>query len=113
MCPGDVRREPLDLTGPVAPTIAPALDPTQSRVCDCAARLHAPAYVDLVFTSRPSEGRVTVEAKDDEDEQDPLLGPPFVACVGTVEVRFAKRPAAACGGAGGSVVYPVRLELAQ
>jgi hypothetical protein len=111
MCPDDVRREALDPAGPVAPALAPGLDPARERVCGCASRVAPPPFVDLVFTAKPSEGRVTVEAKDDDDA-DPTLGPAFAACVGTVTASFSPLPAGGCSGAGAATyVYPVRLEL--
>ena len=112
MCPSDVKREPLDPTGPMGSSLTPALDPARDRVCSCAARMAPPAFVDLVFTAKPDEGRVTVEAKDDE-ELDPTLGPPFLACVGTVTATFAAGRTSACeGGGAATFVYPVRLDLA-
>jgi hypothetical protein len=111
MCPGDVRREALDPSGPLAPALVPALDPARERVCGCAARLRPPPFVDLVFTANLPEGRVRAEAKGDADEFDSELGAPFVACVGTVVASFPPMHATGCGGAAATVVYPVRLEL--
>ena len=113
LCPSDVKREPLDPNGPMAPALAPALDPARERVCGCAARMQPPAFVDLVFTAKPEDGRVTIEAKGDE-ELDPTLGPPFLACVGTLTASFAPVHGGACeGGGAGTIVYPVRLDLAE
>jgi hypothetical protein len=106
MCPSDVRREPLDPQGPMAPALAPGLDPARERVCGCASRVPPPPFVDLVFTAKPEEGRVTVEAKDDDE-----LNPAFVQCIGTVTANFARRPGAECEGGPATYVYPVRLEL--
>jgi hypothetical protein len=112
MCPSDVRRAALDPAGPMAPALAPGLDPARDRVCGCASRMPPPPFVDLVFTAKPVEGRVTVEAKDD-DELDPALGPAFVQCVGTVTAKFAPAHGGGCeGGGAATYVYPVRLELA-
>jgi hypothetical protein len=112
MCPSDVHREALDPAGPMAPALAPGLDPARDRVCGCASRMPPPPFVDLVFTARPDEGRVTVEAKDD-DELDPAVGPAFVQCVGKVTAKFASAHAGGCeGGGAATYVYPVRLELA-
>jgi hypothetical protein len=112
LCPDDVRREALDPAGPVAPALAPGLDPARERVCGCASRLAPPPFVDLVFTAKPREGSVTVEAKADDDA-DPTLGPAFAACVGTVTAKFAPTPqGGGCGGGGAATyVYPVRLDL--
>lgn len=112
MCPGDVRRETLDSKGPLAAALSPGLGPARERVCGCAERIHAPAFVDLVFTAKFDEGRVSVEAKADDDETDPDLGPPFVACVGTVTAAFTPRRGPACGdGVATSAIYPVRIEI--
>jgi hypothetical protein len=112
MCPSDVRREPLDPNGPLAPSLAAGLDPARERVCQCAAQLPVPPFVDLVFTAKLDEGRVTVEAKNDDD-LDPAAGPRFVECIGTVTARSAPMPGAACGaGAPATLVYPVRVDLA-
>jgi hypothetical protein len=112
MCPGDVRRAALDPKGPLAGALSPGLEPARERVCGCAERMHAPPFVDLVLTAKLDEGRVTVEAKGDDDELDPELGPPFVACVGTVTATFSPRHGPPCGsGTATSAVYPVRIEI--
>jgi hypothetical protein len=112
MCPADVRREALDPKGPLAAAISPGLAPARQRVCDCAERLRAPAFVDLVFTAKLDEGRVTVEAKADDDESDPELTPAFVACVGSLVATFTPRRAPACGdGVATSAIYPVRIDI--
>jgi hypothetical protein len=113
VCAREVRRQALDQAKNLARSLAPALDPARERVCACAERMRAPTFVDLVFTSKPEEGRVTVQASG-EDDLDPQLGPPFVACVGTLVARFAPLSSEACSDAGkASVVYPVRLDLDQ
>ena len=110
-CPGDVQRVPLDPAGPMARALAPALDPARERICGCIGRVKAPPFVDLVFTANPEEGRVTVQA-DDNGDVEPEVGPPFVACIGTIVATFAPVASQACpDGAKASVVYPVRLEL--
>ena len=112
VCANDVRRQPLDESGETMHALSPGLAPARERVCACAGKLAPPAFVDLVFTAKPEDGRVTVQASGDQD-LDPELGPAFVACVGTVSVTFAPRPSDACSGAGKvSFVYPVRLDLA-
>lgn len=112
LCAGDVRREPLDPKGPLAGALAPGLEPARARVCGCAERMHAPPFVDLVLTAKLDEGRVTVEAKADDEELDPDLGPPFVACVGSLTATFTPRRGPPCGsGAATSAVYPVRIEI--
>lgn len=109
-CPGDVQRKPLDPSGPMAAALAPALDPARDRVCSCAARMQPPPAIDLVFTAKGREGRVTVEAKDDDD---PEGGAAFADCVGTPAATFAPAAADVCpAGAPATLVYPVRLELA-
>ena len=111
MCPSDVQRRPLDPAGPIAAALAPALDPAHDRVCGCAAKLAPPPFVDLVFTAKPGDQTVSVQAKNDE-ELDPTLGPAFVACVGTVTARAGGTSGTCEGGGAATVVYPVRLELA-
>ena len=110
VCPSDVRREAFDAASVIARALSPALGPARDRVCDCAGRVHPPAFVDLVFTARPEEGRVTVKAGD--DDLDPDLGPAFVACVGALVAAFAPLPSEACPAAEkASFVFPVRLGL--
>jgi hypothetical protein len=112
VCAHEVRRQALDPQGAVARSLSPALDPTRERVCGCVERLRAPAFVDLVFTAKPEEGRVTVQASS-EDDLDPELGPPFVACVGAVVARFAPSISDECTVPGKTLfVYPVRVDLA-
>jgi hypothetical protein len=111
VCAHDVRREGFDDSGEIARALFPVLDPARERVCGCVHRGRPPAFVDLVFTARPEEGRVVAQAESNE-ELDPDLGPPFVACVGTVVATYAPVPSLVCPGAGkASFVYPVRLEL--
>lgn len=116
VCSSDVRREPLDPAGPLAPSLAAGLDPARDRVCSCAKQGDPPPFVDLVFTAKPDQGSVTVQAKD-EDTSSLAAGEgapagPFVACVGTIEARFPPKAVPACGeGAAATIIYPVRLEL--
>jgi hypothetical protein len=112
VCSSDVRRQALDPTTASARALFAALDPTRERVCACVARLRSPEFVDLVFTAKPEEGRTTVQAAGDDD-LDPVLGPPFVACVGTIAVAFAPLSSDACASGKASLVYPVRLELGR
>jgi hypothetical protein len=109
LCPGDVQRKPLDPNGPMAAALAPALDPARDRVCSCAARMQPPPVIDLVFTAKGREGRVMVEAKDDDDREGAAA---FVGCVGTPTATFAPAAANVCpAGAPATLVYPVRVEL--
>lgn len=111
VCAHDVRRAALAESSAFERALGPALDPARDRVCACAGRVRPPAFVDLVFTAHPEEGRVTVQAGADDD-LDPELGPAFVACVGTVAAAFAPIRAEVCAETGkSSFVYPVRVEL--
>jgi hypothetical protein len=110
VCPRDVRRASLDESSAFRQALPPALDPAHDRVCACAARLHPPPFVDLVFTAHPDEGRVTVTANGDE-ENDAQLAPPFIACVGTVNATFDAVHSGVCPDGPASLVYPVRLDL--
>ena len=112
VCKNDVQRQSLEESREIAQTLFPALDPAQERVCGCTARLRPPPFIDLVFTAKPDEGRVTVQATA-EDDLDPELGPAFIACVGTVTATFAPTSLEACPGGKASLIYPVRLELAR
>ncbi len=78
-CTTDVERQPLDEAGTLARALARGLDPSRERVCACAAKGHTPDFVDLVFTAKPEEGRVTVRASAEEDV-DSAVGADFVAC---------------------------------
>jgi hypothetical protein len=110
VCGKEVQRQSLDQSSEMARALFPALDPAQERVCECTRRMHAPPFIDLVFTAKPDEGRVTAQASA-EDDLDPELGPPFLACVGTVAASFAPTPFTGCSVGKASFVYPVRLEL--
>jgi hypothetical protein len=113
VCAHDVRRATLDESPALGQSLYPALDPAQSRVCACARRLRPPPLVELVLTAHPEEGKVTVEAKG-EDDSDPELGPAFVACVGTFTASFEPVRSGACPGEDhASFVYPVSIDLGQ
>ncbi|MGA7120783.1 MAG: hypothetical protein WBY94_11830 [Polyangiaceae bacterium] len=110
ICANDVRREAFDESSVIARSLSPALIPARERVCACAGRVRPPPFVDLVFTAKPEEGKVTVRAGD--EDLDPELGPPFVACVGALVATFTPLQSGACPEAGrASFVFPVRLEL--
>jgi hypothetical protein len=111
VCAHDVRREALDESSAIARALFPALDPARERVCSCVGQMRAPPFVDLVFTAKPEDGRVTVQAGGDDD-LDPELGAAFVGCIGSVVATFAPLASGACDNAGkASFVYPVRLDL--
>jgi hypothetical protein len=113
VCAHDLQRAALDELPALRSSLSPALDPAQSRVCACAGRLRPPPFVELVITAHPEAGRVTVEAKA-EDDTDPELGPPFIACVGTLTASFEPLHSGACpGGEAASFVYPVSIDLGQ
>jgi hypothetical protein len=109
-CANDVQRQPLDESGALARALAPGLDPSRERICACAAKLHAPPFVDLVFTAKPEQGNVTVRANADEDV-DPDVGAAFVGCVGTITASFTPIHSGACPQGQATAIYPVRLEL--
>jgi hypothetical protein len=110
VCSNDVRREPIDPPA-MARAIDPALEPARQRVCSCMARMPPPAFVDLVVTSTPDEGRATIEASEPDDELDPAQAAAFVACVGRISATFAQSHGAACGTEKATLVYPFRVEL--
>jgi hypothetical protein len=118
VCGSDVRRESLSRSPALRSAIAPALEPARQRVCACAARLPPPAFVDLVVTVIPGQGRASVEANpggETDEEVDPALGAPFVACVGTVVATSPRaHPAGICDGAlEGTLKFPMRVELTR
>lgn len=113
VCPGDVRREP-PRPGAMAKALDPGLDAARRRVCDCAARLPRPAFVDLVVTAIPEEGRASLETGEPDESVDHDVAAPFVACVGKVDVTFPAFPAAECPGAPKTTyVYSLDVELAH
>jgi hypothetical protein len=110
VCGKDVQRQSLEESSEMAQALFPALDPAQERVCACSGRVRTPPFIDLVFTAKPDEGRVTAQATADDD-LDPEIGAAFVACIGTVTASFAPKPFGACPAGKVSLLYPVRLEL--
>jgi hypothetical protein len=112
VCPGDARREPVQ-AGPMTRAIDPALEPARHRVCDCAKRMQAPEFVDLKVTSAPDDGQARVEPGEIDDELDPDPARAFYACVGTLQVPFARSHADTCGGPNVTFVYPLRVDLAK
>jgi hypothetical protein len=110
VCGTDVRREDVE-PGAMTRAIDPALGPARERVCACASRLAVPAFVDLVVTSWPDEGRASVVPGELDDELDADLATPFMACVGTVTTAFARSHADACGAEKARFVYPLRVDL--
>jgi hypothetical protein len=113
VCGNDAHRQPLDPASASARAVAAALAPARERVCTCATRMASPQHVDLVVRAFPAEGRATVEASDPEEDLDPTLGPPFLACIGTVVATFAPTQVEECADpAKTSLVYPMRVELA-
>lgn len=112
VCGNDVRRQAVE-PGVMTQAIDSALEPARQRVCGCAARMPPPAYVDLVVTSSPDEGRARVEASEPDEELDPALAPAFVACVGSLTTTFARIHADTCGADDATFVYPLHVELAR
>jgi hypothetical protein len=112
VCGNDVRRQPV-LPGAMTQAIDSALEPARQRVCGCAARMPPPAYVDLVVTTSPDEGRARVEASEPDDELDPAIAPAFVACVGSLVTTFARIHADSCGADDATFVYPLHVELVR
>jgi hypothetical protein len=110
VCGSDVRRQDVE-PGAMTRAIDPALEPARERVCACASRLTVPAFVDLVVTSWPDEGRASVAPGELDDELDADLATPFMACVGTVKTAFARSHADACGAEKATLVYPLRVDL--
>ena len=112
VCPGDARREPVQ-AGAMTSSIDPALEPARKRVCECAQRMAAPPFVDLKVTSAPDEGMARVEADEIDDELDAEPARAFYACVGALEVPFARAHADSCGGPSAKFVYPLHVDLAK
>jgi hypothetical protein len=112
VCGNDVRRQAVE-PGVMTQAIDSALEPARQRVCGCAARMPPPAYVDLVVTSSPDEGRARVEASEPDEELDPALAPAFVACVGSLTTTFARVHADTCGTDDATFVYPLHVELGR
>lgn len=112
VCGADVRRQDVE-PGAMTRAIDPALEPARERVCACASRMRVPAYVDLVVTSTPDEGRAKVEASEPDDDLDPDLAPAFVACVGSLSTTFARSHPDTCGADRATFVYPLRVDLVR
>jgi hypothetical protein len=110
VCGSDVRRQAVE-PGAMTRAIDPALEPARQRVCACAAKMPVPAFVDLVVTSSPDQGRARVEASEPDDELDPAVAPAFVACVGSLVATFARLHADTCGAGEATFVYPLHVEL--
>jgi hypothetical protein len=111
VCGNDVRREPVD-AGPMARALDPALQVAHDRVCSCAARVRAPAFVDLVITASPSDGHASVEPSEPDASLDPDVAPGFLACLGSFPVAFPKFAVDACDGHGATTyVYSLNVEL--
>ena len=110
VCGNDVRRAELE-PGPVTRAIEPILEPARARVCACAARLPVPAFVDLVVTTTPDDGRTSAEADEPDDELDREVATAFVACVGKVQTAITRAHAEACGTEKAIFKYPLRVDL--
>jgi hypothetical protein len=91
--------------------LEPVLEPARQRVCACAARMPVPAFVDLVVTSMPDEGRGSLETGELDDELDRDVATAFMACVGTLTAPVPKAHLEACGTEKATLVYPLRVDL--
>ena len=111
VCGSDVRRQDVE-PGVMTRAIEPALEPARQRVCSCAARLPVPAFVDLVVTSIPDEGRASVEEGELDDELDRELATAFMACVGKLTTAVPRAHLDACGPEKAMLKYPLRVDLA-
>jgi hypothetical protein len=109
-CGNDVNREDLE-PGPLARAIEPMLEPGRQRVCACAARMPAPAFVDLVVTSLPDEGRASLEVGELDDELDHDVATAFKACVGQLATAVPRTHVDACGASKATLTYPLRVDL--
>lgn len=111
VCGSDVHRVPIQI-GAMTRALDPALDASHERVCSCAARMAAPAFVDLVVTALPDEGHASVEPAEPDASLDPQLAQSFAACVGTFVATFPAFAADACGFGGKTkYVYSLDVEL--
>lgn len=110
VCDSEVRREDLE-PGAMARAIEPILEPARQRVCACAARMPVPAFVDLVVTSLPDEGRASVEVGELDDELDRELATAFMACVGKLTTSVPRAHLSTCGPAKATLKYPLRVDL--
>ena len=91
--------------------IEPILEPARQRVCACAGRMPVPAFVDLVVTSVPDEGRASVAVDELDDELDRDLATAFAACIGTLSATVPRGHLDACGTAKAALKYPLRVDL--
>lgn len=110
VCDSEVRREDLE-PGAMARAIEPILEPARQRVCACASRMPVPAFVDLVVTSLPDEGRASVEVGELDDELDHELATAFMACVGKLTTAVPRAHLPTCGPAKATLKYPLRVDL--
>jgi len=110
VCGSDVRRQDLE-PGAMTRALEPILESARQRVCSCAARLPVPAYVDLVVTSVPDDGRGSVEEGELDDELDRELATAFMACVGKLTTAVPRAHLEACGPEKATLVYPLRVDL--
>lgn len=110
-CGTDVNREDL-VPGPLARAIEPMLEPGRQRVCACATRMPAPAFVDLVVTSSPDEGRASLEVGELDDELDHDVATAFKACVGQLTGAVPRAHVDACAAPKAILTYPLRVDLA-
>jgi hypothetical protein len=112
VCGHDLKREPVS-AGPMSRALDPALEVAHERVCTCAKQVGAPASVDLVITSIPTEGHATIEPSDADTSLDPDDGR-FLACIGKVPVTFPSFAVDPCEGGGAtSYVYSLAVELGR
>lgn len=110
VCGSDVRRQDVE-PGVMTHAIEPILEPARARVCSCAARMPVPAFVDLVVTSFPDEGRASVEEGELDDELDHDLATAFMACVGKVTAVIPRSHLDSCGPEKAVLSYPLRVDL--
>ena len=111
VCGSDLRRAAVEV-GPMTRALDPALDAARARVCECAARGPAPAFVDLVVTAVPRDGRASVEPGEPDASLDAQVAQRFAACVGSLGVTFPAFEDATCGdGAPAKYVYAMNVEL--
>jgi hypothetical protein len=110
-CGTDVNREDLG-PGPLARAIEPVLEPGRQRVCACAMRMPVPAFVDLVVTSSPDEGRASLEVGELDDELDHDVATAFKACVGQLTTAVPRTHIDACQAPKAILTYPLRVDLA-
>jgi hypothetical protein len=111
ICGSDVRRQDIE-PGVMARAIEPILEPARLRVCACAAQLAVPAFVDLVVTSVPDDGRASVEEGELDDELDHDVATAFMACVGKLTTAVPRAHLDACGPGKATLKYPLRVDLA-